>query len=91
MAEFGGKSLLPFGVQGYLKSQTPQSKALNLIGITPVPRQYSNTPAQNVIDEYNQMMRATTTTKETAALKTLKSDLMKLARDQDEAGIQRSG
>ena len=85
--EYLGKSFLPFGVQGMLKAQTPQSKALNLVGITPVPREYSNTPAQNIIDEYNKLTRATTTTKESAEKKKLKSDLMKMARDEDQAGF----
>jgi len=85
--EYLGKSFLPFGVQGMLKAETPQSKALNVVGITPVPRQYSNTPAQNIIDEYNKLTRATTTTKESAEKKKLKADLMKMARDEDQAGF----
>jgi hypothetical protein len=87
-AEYLGKSLLPFGIQGWMKSETPASKALNLVGITPNPRQYSNTEAQNIIDEYNQMARATTTTKESAALTGLKKDLRKLAKAGDESGFQ---
>jgi hypothetical protein len=85
--KYFGKSFLPFGAQGMLKAQTHQSKALNLVGITPVPREYSNTPAQNIIDEYNKLNRATTTTKESAEKKKLKADLMKMARDEDQAGF----
>ena len=86
-AGFAAKSLLPFGIQGWMKSETPESKALNLVGITPVPRQYTNTPAANVIDEYNKMMRATTTTKESAEQKKLKSELLKLAKAGDDMGF----
>lgn len=87
-AKYLATSMMPFGIQGMQKTQSPKGKYLNIIGITPMPRTYTNTPAQNVIDEYNQMMRASMTTKGAAELKTLKSDLMKLARDQDEAGFK---
>ena len=86
--EYVGKSFLPFAIQGFLKAETPQSKALNLVGITPVPREYSNSPAGNIIDEYNKLNRATTTTKESAETKRLKADLMKLAKNQDESGFE---
>jgi hypothetical protein len=40
------------------------------------------------MDEYNQISRPATTTKETIALKKVKADLMELARDQDIAGFE---
>ena len=87
-ARYAGKSFLPFGIQGYLKTDDPRAKALNLIGITPVPRQYTNTPAQNIIDEYNKLHRASVTTKEDAATKKLKGELVKMGRGQDQAGFE---
>ena len=90
VAKFVGKQTLPFVLQSYQMGakQGLGRGALAIMGIRPVPREVANTPAQNVIDEYNQMMRASMTTKETAEKKTLKSDLMKMARDQDEAGFE---
>jgi hypothetical protein len=84
------KSTSPFILQSFEQGaqQTPERAAMSLFGVRPVPRELANTPAQNVIDEYNQMMRATTTTKETAEKKTLKGDLLKMARNQDESGFQ---
>jgi len=86
--EYSGRSVLPFGIQGVMKTEDPRAKALNLIGITKVPRVYTNSPAANIIDEYNQLMRASTTTKETAESKKLRGSLLKLAREQDEIGFQ---
>jgi hypothetical protein len=88
VGQYMGKGLLPFGIQGYMKTDEPRAKALNLIGITPVPREYTNTPAMNIIDEYNKLTRASTTTKEGAERKQLKSDLLKMAREQDQIGFQ---
>jgi hypothetical protein len=86
--EYVAKSFLPFGVQGYLATESPRARALNLIGITKVPRLYSNTPAMNVIDEYNKMNRAAMTTKQGAEEKRLKKELRGLAKDEDTAGFQ---
>lgn len=87
LAEYLGQSLLPFGIQGYLKTVGPKAKSLNLIGITKVPRAYTNSPAMNLIDEYNRMTRATVTSRETAAMKHLKAELREMARAQDENGF----
>ena len=88
VGEFVGKSLLPFGVQGMMNTEDTRARALNLIGITKAPREWTNTPALQVIDEYNQLTRATTTTKETAAMKEVKANLNSLARAGDEDGFQ---
>ena len=86
--DFVGKSLLPFGVQGMMNTEDPRARWLNVAGLTKVPREYTNTPALQIIDEYNQLTRATTTTKETAAMKEAKANLTKLARAGDEDGFQ---
>ena len=58
------------------------------LGVRPVPREIANTPAQNEIDKYNQLMRAATTTKESKEQKDLKGNLMTMAREQDTAGFE---
>ena len=85
-----GKTTAPFALQSYEQGAKggPGRFALSLFGVRPVPREYAETPAQGVIDEYNQLMRAETTTKEAAATKKLRSDLGKLARDGDQEGFQ---
>ena len=90
IAKYIGKSTMPFMIQTFQQGQkqTLGRGVLSFMGIRPVPREIANTPAQNVIDEYNQMMRATVTTKESAEKKKLKADLMKMARSQDEAGFE---
>ena len=88
VVKFVGKSLLPFGIQGYMATEAPKARALNLLGITKVPRVYSNSDAMNVIDEYNRQNRATMTSREAEARKNLKVDLRKLARAQDEDGFR---
>lgn len=87
-AKYVGKSLLPFGIQGYLATESSQAKAMNLIGVTKVPRLYSNTPAMNVMDDYNKQNRAATTSKQAGEEKRLKSDLRKLAGEKDEKGFR---
>lgn len=87
-AQYVGKSLLPFGIQGFKSTEAPRAKALNLIGITKVPRLYSNTAAMNVIDEYNKQNRATMTSKEAAAEKRLKTELRGFAKAGDESGFK---
>jgi hypothetical protein len=88
--KYMAKTTAPFALQSYEQGAKggPGRFGMSLLGVRPVPRETANTPAQNVIDEYNQIMRASTTTKESAEKKTLKSDLMKLARNQDEAGFK---
>jgi hypothetical protein len=54
----------------------------------PAPRAYTNTAAQQVIEEYNMMTRAAYSTKETAEKKKLKADLIKMAQAQDESGFE---
>lgn len=88
VGKYVGKSLLPFGIQGYLATESPKARALNLIGITKVPRLYSNSDAMNVIDEYNKQNRAAITSKEAEAEKNLKGDLRRLAKNQDEDGFR---
>lgn len=88
VGKYAAKSLLPFGIQGYLATESPKARALNLIGITKVPRMYSNTDAMNVIDEYNKMNRATMSTQQAEEERRLKGELRKLAQAQDEAGFQ---
>ena len=87
-SKYLAKNLLPFGIQGMIKTENPAARALNAFGVTPVPRQYTNSPAGNIIDEYNKMTRASVTTKESAAIKSLKNDLTKLAQAQDTAGFE---
>jgi len=86
-AKYVGKALLPFGIQGYIATESPKAKALNLVGITRVPRLYSNSEAMNVLDDYNKMNRATMTSKQTAEEKRLKGDLRKLAKAEDAEGF----
>ena len=88
--KYMGKTSAPFALQSFEQGakQTPGRFAMSLFGVRPVSRETANTPAQNVIDEYNQIMRASTTTKESAEKKKLKGDLMKLAKDQDAAGFE---
>ena len=88
--KYMAKTTAPFALQSYEQGAKggPGRFAMSLLGVRPVPRETANTSAQNVIDEYNQIMRASTTTKESAEKKTLKSNLMKMARDQDEAGFK---
>jgi hypothetical protein len=86
--EYVGKTLLPFGIQGYLATDAPKARALNLIGITKVPRAYSNTAAMNVIDEYNKQNRATMTSKQVAEEKLLKRELRELAQQGDVEGFK---
>jgi hypothetical protein len=86
--QYLGKSLLPFGVQGYVATESPRAKALNLMGITKVPRLWSNTEAMNLIDEYNTMNRASMTSKEAAAEKKLKQELRRYAADSDKVGFE---
>jgi hypothetical protein len=88
VGKYVGESLLPFGIQGYLATEAPKARALNLIGITKVPRLYSNSDAMNVIDEYNKMNRAATTSRQAEAEKTLKKELRTLAKAQDEDGFK---
>jgi hypothetical protein len=83
-----GKSLMPFGLQGFQATTSPTAKYLNIMGITKVPRLYSNTPAMNVIDEYNKQNRATMTSKQSAEARVLKEELRNLASAQDEAGFK---
>jgi len=87
-AKYVGKSLLPFGVQGYLATESPKARAMNLIGVTKVPRVYSNTPAMNVMDDYNKQNRAATTSKQAGEEKRLKGELRKLAGEKDERGFR---
>ena len=84
------KQASPFILQSYQKGakQGPERAALSLFGVRPVPREIANTPAQNVIDEYKQLMRASTTTKESAETKKLRGDLTKMARDEDSEGFE---
>jgi hypothetical protein len=86
--EYIGKSLMPFGIQGFRATTSPSAKWLNVMGITKVPRLYSNTPAMNVIDEYNKQNRATMTSKQVAEEKRLKGELQSLAKAQDEDGFK---
>ena len=88
--KYMAKTTAPFALQSYEQGAKggPGRFAMSLLGVRPVPRETANTPAQNVIDEYNQLMRASTTTKESAETKKLKGDLIKMARDQDETGFQ---
>ena len=88
--KYMAKTTAPFALQSYEQGAKggPGRFGMSLLGVRPVPRETANTPLGNVVDEYNQIMRASTTTKESAELKKTKSDLMKLARDQDEAGFQ---
>ena len=90
VVKYLAKTTAPFALQSYEQGAKggPGRFAMSLLGVRPVPREYANSPAQNVIDSYNQMMRATTTTKESAALKSLKRDLTQLAKDQDTAGFE---
>jgi hypothetical protein len=88
LGKYVGKSLLPFGIQGYLATEAPKTRALNLVGITKVPRLYSNTDAMNVIDEYNKQNRAALTSQEAEAEKNLKKELRTLAKAQDEDGFK---
>jgi hypothetical protein len=89
IGKYLGRQATPFIVQTYLRGaeQTPGRAGLSFMGIRPVPREIANTPAMGVMDHYNELMRASTTTKEGAELKRLKADLMKLARAGDEAGF----
>ena len=89
------QQFVPFGVRGQMQlakshsfKESPGKFIAPQFGIMPAPRAYTNTPAQQVVEDYNAITRATTTTKETAEKKALKSDLMKLARGGDEAGFQ---
>jgi hypothetical protein len=86
-AKYVGKSLLPFGIQGYLATEALKAKALNLVGITKVPRLYSNTESMNILDSYNSMNRASMTSKQTGVEKELKKELRKLAAAKDEDGF----
>ena len=88
--KYAGEQTLPFIYQTYKQGsqQTAGRAGLSWFGVRPVNRETANTPMANVIDEYNQIMRASTTTKESAELKTLKADLMKMARGQDIAGFE---
>lgn len=83
-----GKSLMPFALQGYQATEDPRAKALNFLGVVKVPRVYSNTPAMNLIDEYNKLNRASITTKEAAEEKRLKTELRKYAANEDQEGFQ---
>lgn len=87
VGKYVGKSLLPFGIQGYLATDSPKARALNLIGITKVPRLYSNSDAMNELDIYNKMNRASITSKEAEAEKELKGNLRKLAKAGDGEGF----
>jgi hypothetical protein len=85
-----GKTSAPFALQSYGQGAKggPGRFGLSLLGVRPVPREYAETPAQGVIDEYSQMERASVTTKEVAAQKKLKSDLTKMAREGDQEGFE---
>jgi len=85
IAKYIGKAASPFVLQSYQQAakQTPERGALAFLGVRPVPREVANTPAQNVIDEYNQLMRAEVTTKEAAEMKRTRSDLLKLAKGEN--------
>ena len=88
--KYMAKTTAPFALQSYEQGAKggPGRFGMSLFGVRPVSREIANTPAQNVVDEYQQLMRASVTTKESAETKKLKSDLMKMARDQDETGFQ---
>lgn len=90
--KYVGKSATPFVLQSYQHGaqETPSRAVASLLGVRPVPREIANTPAQNEIDKYNQLMRAATTTKESKEQKDLKFNLMKLAKDQDTAGFEQA-
>ena len=95
MGKYVLRQYIPFGVRGmqqvseYAKfGEEPGRFIAPQLGIMPAPRAYTSTPAQKVIDEYNLMMRSAYSTKQGAELKSLKSDLRKMARDQDEPGFQ---
>ena len=88
VAKFVGKSLTPFAMQGAAATQSPAAARLNYLGITRVPRIYSNTAAMNLIDQYNEMNRASMTSKEAAEEKRLKAELREFAHNQDQNGFQ---
>jgi hypothetical protein len=58
-----GKSSMPFSLSGYQQtvSKTPGMMVMNALGARPVSRQYTNTPAQQMIDEILQLKRGTST------------------------------
>lgn len=94
MGQYVLKQYIPFGIRGtqqvaeYAKfSEEPGRFIAPQFGIMPAPRAYTSSPAAQVIEEYNTMMRSAYSTKETAAAKELKRDLRKLAKDQDESGF----
>jgi hypothetical protein len=94
MGKYALRQYIPFGVRGiqqvmeYAKfSEEPGRFIAPQIGIMPAPRAYTSSPAQKVIDEYNLMTRSAYSTKDTAEKKKLKADLMKMARDEDQAGF----
>src|SRR5208337_3405039 len=72
--KYMGKTTAPFALQSYEQGAKGGAGrfGLSLFGVRPVSREYAETPAQSVVDEYNQLMRAETTTKEGAATKKLK-------------------
>jgi hypothetical protein len=90
IAHYAGKSLLPFGMQGFLATESPAGKIMNMFGVTKVPRVFSNTPAMNVMDEYNQMNRAAVTSKQAGEEKQLKGELRKLAGNGDVDGFRQA-
>jgi len=90
IAKYVGRQITPFVAQTYARGaqQTPGRAGLSFLGVRPVPREISNTPAAQVIDDYNTLMRASITTKESKAMKDLKADLTKMARAQDATGFE---
>lgn len=96
LGKFVVKQYIPFGIRGtqqLLAGEQGKSVSAGQViapqfGIMPAPRAYTNTKLDDVVDEYNRLNRASVTTKETSALKSLKSDLMKLARDGDQEGFR---
>jgi hypothetical protein len=87
--QYLGRQVTPFVAQTYMRGQkqTPGRAALSFLGVRPVTREFSNTPALQIIDQYNEMMRGQMTTREGAEVKRMKADLMKLARSGDEQGF----
>lgn len=89
LLKYAGKQMSPFVVQTFEQGaqQTPLRGGLSFLGIRQTPREYSNSPAQNIIDEYSRLTW-TTTSKEAAEKKRLKADLLKLAREQNQVGFE---
>jgi len=97
---YGVKAYEPFWIKGLIQGSQPEGMAATLherpekiisplVGIMPAAKAYTESNAQKVMDRYSELMRGTTT-KETQETRSLKSDLMRLARAGDQDGFQES-